>query len=185
MKKGIVLVGGYGDLSFEGALRLHKDAGFDGVEVIANEEGGWFHLGTTSAEIQEMRAISERVGVEIGSLMAGAWKHPLSDPDRVARGKGQSLVAKAIEGARGIGAKAVLVVPAVVNQDVSYEQAWERSQGAIKELVPDAERSGAPCTRDESAPSESTRTARSGVCLCIENVWNKFLLSPTEFCRLY
>ena len=165
MKKGIVLVGGYGDLSFEGALRLHKDAGFDGVEVIANEEGGWFHLGTTSAEIQEMRAISERVGVEIGSLMAGAWKHPLSDPDRVARGKGQSLVAKAIEGARGMGAKAVLVVPAVVNQDVSYEQAWERSQGAIKELVPDAE--------------------RSGVCLCIENVWNKFLLSPTEFCRLY
>ena len=163
MKKGMVLVGGYGDATFEQVLRKHKDAGFDGVEVVAADEGGWFHLNSTPEDVAALRAASQRAGVEIGSVMAGAWKNPLSHPDPKVREKGQALVSKAIEGAKGMGAAAVLVVPAVVNEEVTYEQAWARSQGVLRELVPAAE--------------------RAGVCLCIENVWNKFLLSPVDFCR--
>ncbi len=162
MKKGMVLTGGYGD-TFEEALQKHKDAGFQGVEIVTSEKGGWFSLDTTISGISALSAASQKVGVEIGSVMAGAWKNPLSDPDPRTREKGQALVSKAIEGAQQMGAAAVLVVPAVVNDEVTYEQAWDRSQGVIRELIPEAE--------------------DAGVCLCVENVWNKFLLSPFDFCR--
>jgi hexulose-6-phosphate isomerase len=53
------------------------------------------------------------------------------------------------------------VVPAVVNKKVSYRDALARSQENIKKLIPYAE--------------------QSGVKIAIEEVWNKFLLSPLEF----
>merc|ERR1712098_375223 len=51
--------------------------------------------------------------------------------------------------------------PAVVNDDTTYEDAYQRSQKEIKKLIPIA--------------------AEKGVRISIENVWNKFLLSPIEF----
>ncbi len=55
------------------------------------------------------------------------------------------------------------MVPAVVTPEVSYRQAWDRSTAQIKELIPDAE--------------------KNGIKLAIEEVWNKFLLSPVEMAR--
>ncbi len=57
-------------------------------------------------------------------------------------------------------AETVLVVPGVVNTDVSYDQAYEVSQKSIRELLATAE--------------------ELDVMMCLENVWNKFLLSPLE-----
>jgi hexulose-6-phosphate isomerase len=64
---------------------------------------------------------------------------------------------------RTYGGTTVLVVPAVVNQKVGYRDAYKRSQAAIRQLIPDAE--------------------KHGVKIAIEEVWNKFLLSPIEFAR--
>jgi L-ribulose-5-phosphate 3-epimerase len=61
------------------------------------------------------------------------------------------------------GAEAVLVVPAVVNPEISYREAWERSQKQIRKLLPVAE--------------------EVKVTIAIEEVWNKFLLSPLEMAR--
>jgi hexulose-6-phosphate isomerase len=61
------------------------------------------------------------------------------------------------------GADTVLLVPAVVNAEVSYAQAWERSQRQIRKLLPIAQ--------------------ESKIIIGIEEVWNKFLLSPLEFAR--
>ncbi len=58
------------------------------------------------------------------------------------------------------GAEAVLLVPAVVNPQVSYRDAWTRSQKQIRKLLPLAE--------------------ELKVVIAIEEVWNKFLLSPLE-----
>ena len=55
----------------------------------------------------------------------------------------------------------VLLVPAVVRPDTTYEQAWKRSQEQIRRLLPLAE--------------------QLKVVIGIEEVWNKFLLSPLEF----
>src|SRR5919205_135574 len=62
------------------------------------------------------------------------------------------------------GADAVLLVPAVGDQGTSYRDAWTRSQEVIRRrLLPLA--------------------ADLKVIVAVEEVWNKFLLSPIEFAR--
>ena len=53
--------------------------------------------------------------------------------------------------------------PRSSTRKVSYRDAYKRSQKYIRELIPDAE--------------------KHGVKIAIEEVWNKFLLSPLEFAR--
>jgi len=54
----------------------------------------------------------------------------------------------------------ILCVPGTVSADVRYDVAYERAQAALRELAPEAE--------------------ALGVFIGVENVWNKFLLSPLE-----
>ena len=62
------------------------------------------------------------------------------------------------------GADVVLLVPAVVDAATSYGDAWTRSQRVIRErLLPVA--------------------GALNVVIAVEEVWNKFLLSPLEFAR--
>jgi hexulose-6-phosphate isomerase len=62
------------------------------------------------------------------------------------------------------GADTVLLVPGVVNAETSYRDAWTRSQSVIRErLLPLA--------------------TELKVVIAVEEVWNKFLLSPIEFAR--
>jgi hexulose-6-phosphate isomerase len=62
------------------------------------------------------------------------------------------------------GADTVLLVPAVVDAATSYQDAWTRSQRVIRErLLPMAD--------------------SFKVTIAVEEVWNKFLLSPLEFAR--
>lgn len=69
----------------------------------------------------------------------------------------------ALRSARAMGADTVLLVPAVVTENVSYADAYKRSQEHIRKLLPLAE--------------------EMRVVIAVENVWNKFLLSPLEFAR--
>jgi L-ribulose-5-phosphate 3-epimerase len=59
------------------------------------------------------------------------------------------------------GAETVLLVPAVVNPQTSYQDAWTRSVAQIRKLIPLA--------------------LELKVIIAVEEVWNKFLLSPLEF----
>jgi len=58
----------------------------------------------------------------------------------------------------------VLLVPAVVDATTSYRDAWTRSQRVIRERL-------LPLARELQ------------VIVAVEEVWNKFLLSPLEFAR--
>ena len=129
--------------------------GFDGVEV-----------GTlrTEAARREIKMLAAQHGPAISSIMnSDHWQYPLSDPDPAVRRKSMDGVIASIETAAALGADTVLVVPAVVTADVMYEQAWERSVESIRQVLPAAE--------------------KHKVMLGIENVWNKFLLSPIEFAQ--
>ncbi|MCX7658904.1 MAG: sugar phosphate isomerase/epimerase, partial [Oscillospiraceae bacterium] len=86
---------------------------------------------------------------------------PLSHPETGVVEEGKKRIVQAIELAKRVGAETVLLVPAVVNEQVRYEEAWERSQKNIRDLIPIAE--------------------ANKVIIAVENVWNKFLLSPLEF----
>jgi len=153
MKKGICI----GSLpgTTEERFRLAKDAGFDGIEINTVD---------TDEESRKLKSIADSVGLEIPSVMNSAhWEFPLSSPDPEVRQKSVNGMMKSLASASIVGADTVLLVPAVVNEQVCYEDAYATSQKEIKELAKIAE--------------------ERKVFIAIENVWNKFLLSPIEFSR--
>jgi len=88
------------------------------------------------------------------------WSKPLSSPDAAVRQEGIDGMIVALEDAKAYGTDAVLLVPGTVNENVDYDDCWNRSVEGIKKLLPTAE--------------------RLKVKICVENVWNNFLLSPME-----
>lgn len=91
------------------------------------------------------------------------WKHLLSSPDAAVRQAGIDGMIVALEDAKAYGTDAVLLVPGRVDETVTYDECWNRSVEGVKKLLPTAE--------------------KLKVKICIENVWNNFLLSPMEAAR--
>jgi L-ribulose-5-phosphate 3-epimerase len=142
-------------LSVHDAFRLAKDSGFEEIECPTTPE---------QAKAEEMLDASKKAGIRIHSVMNQAhWSSPLSSPDPAVVEKSLEGMRASLNNAKLWGADTVLLVPAVVNADVSYAQAWERSQRQIRRLIPIAQ--------------------ESKIIIGIEEVWNKFLLSPLEFAR--
>ncbi|MGE4569524.1 MAG: sugar phosphate isomerase/epimerase family protein [Bacteroidales bacterium] len=126
-----------------------KAAGFHGVEFNS-------HMNR-----EEAIKSAKEAGLEISSVCnAKHWALPLSHADAEIRRQGAEAMIVAMEDAKAYGTDAVLLVPGVVNNTISYKACWDRSTEQIKELVPVAE--------------------KLKVKICIENVWNNFLLSPLE-----
>jgi hexulose-6-phosphate isomerase len=137
-------------------FRLAVAAGFAGVE-----------MGTVAdpAEAETIRAAAAAAGIRIHSVMnADHWKYPLSSGDADVVAKSVAGMETSMRNAKLWGADAVLLVPAVVGPDTSYRDAWTRSQRVIRErLLP--------------------LGTELRVAIAVEEVWNKFLLSPLEFAR--
>ncbi|MGC8976354.1 MAG: sugar phosphate isomerase/epimerase family protein [Candidatus Ratteibacteria bacterium] len=155
------------NVKFEDGLKILKDAGFEGVEVNTSEEGGILNLNSSESEVKKVADIIRKNGLEIASLLVGQfWKYPLSSTNQKVRKKGEELLEKGIKIAKWLGTDAILVVPGVVaslsgeGEIVSYDIAYKNSQESIKKYVELAE--------------------KNNVYICVENVWNKFLLSPIE-----
>ncbi len=143
------------NLSTMDAFRLAKDCGFEEIECPTTPE---------KANADEMLAASKETGLRIHSVMNQAhWSSPLSSPDPAVVEKSLEGMRTSLANAKLWGADTVLLVPAVVNAEVTYAQAWERSQRQIRKLIPIAQ--------------------ESKIVIGIEEVWNKFLLSPLEFAR--
>jgi len=142
------------NLSNADKFKLTKECGFEGIEGSPMED-------LTAAE--EMGKMARDAGVPIHSIVYGGWGAPFSDPDPKVIEKGLAGMETALRSAKALGAETVLLVPAIVNENVGYGQAYERSQKNIRKLLPLAE--------------------KLGIVIAVENVWNKFLLSPLEFAR--
>ena len=154
MKKGIC-IGSLPGNSTEARFKLAKEAGFDGVEI---------NTLVNDADRHERKAIAAQYQVEVFSVMNSKhWSCPLSDADDTVRAESREGMLDSITTATAVGADTVLLVPAVVNEGTPYEAAYERSQAEIRKLIPGA--------------------SEKGITIAIENVWNKFLLSPMEFSR--
>ncbi len=127
-------------------------AGFAGVEPMS-------HM--NQAEVLDAL---KATGLKAASVCCNThWKRPLSDPDPSVREEGVAGMRQALHDAKAYGASSVLLVPAVVNKQVSYPDAYTRSQTEIRKLLPLAQ--------------------ELGVKIAVENVWNQFLLSPLEAAR--
>ncbi|QJC51917.1 sugar phosphate isomerase/epimerase [Paenibacillus albicereus] len=167
MKKGINAWSFPGGTTVERSLRLAKEAGFDGIEL-ALEETGELSLDSTPQQIEAIAKLAREIGIEIASLASGLyWTYPLTSGEAQTRAKAMEIVRRQLEFAALLEVDTILVVPGAVGVDflpdaevVRYDVAHERALEALRELAPDAE--------------------RLGVSIGIENVWNKFLLSPLE-----
>lgn len=167
MKKSISIWSFYGNWNLEQKLRLAREAGFAGFEIDLSEDGP-VNLKSTAAELKAVRALADQCGVALSGLATGLyWGANAASADAAARQKAAAILQKQIECAAALGIDAILVVPGAVGVDfipggeiVPYHLAYERAQAFIKAALPAAE--------------------KAGVTLCVENVWNKFLLSPLE-----
>jgi len=136
-------------------FEMAKRAGFEGVEP---------NTLNTAEEVKQYRECAEKTGVKITSIMnSDHWKYPLSDND-------PEVVKKCVEGlktsmhnAHDLGAGAVLLVPGIVTAEVRYRDVYRRSQDQIRKLLPLAQ--------------------DLKVIIAIEEVGNRFLLSPLEMAR--
>jgi L-ribulose-5-phosphate 3-epimerase len=149
------------------ALREVKDLGFDAIEL-AIAGSGVLTPQTTRAECAEIVALAREMGLEISSLASGeSWAYSPTSSDAAVRRKIGEFTQGALQVAHWLGLDAYLYVPGAVEvfflpdaEIVPYDVAYTRARAAITALVPQAE--------------------ALGVALCVENVWNKLLLSPLE-----
>lgn len=133
-------------------MKAVKEAGFEGVEM------------NSHMDQDEVVRARDEVGLVIPSVCgAKHWDKPLSHPDPKVRAEGLEALKQTLRDAKRYGASSVLLVPAVVNKEISYTEAYTRSQAEIRKAIPLAE--------------------ELGVKIAIENVWNHFLLSPLEAVR--
>jgi hexulose-6-phosphate isomerase len=149
------------DLSYVHRLKMARDAGFECVEAYTTPD---------EREAEAIKKAADEAGIKILSVMNQAhWVHPLSSADPWVVERSMEGMRTSLRNAKLWGADAVLLVPAVLNSKTSYRDAtfyrdaWTRSQKQIRELLPLA--------------------AELKVMIAVEQVWNKFLLSPLEFAQ--
>jgi L-ribulose-5-phosphate 3-epimerase len=139
-------------MSLEDRCQLARDVGFAGVEAPPIADPG---------ECERMRAAAEKAGIRIHSVIYGGWDPPLTHPDAETRQRSLKNAEAALRSAKRLGADDILLVPGVVNAQTRYVDAHRRAQEGIRALIPLAQ--------------------ELDLLICIEEVWNNFLLSPVEF----
>lgn len=142
------------NLSVLDKFKLLKDLGFDGVELET----------PNTLPMKEVLQARDKTGLEIPGVVCGAtWKAQLSHRDPAVRENGVKLVKQSLNDCKEYGGTTVLVIPGVVSEETSYQDAYVRSQAEIKKLFSEVE--------------------KTGIRIAFENVWNNFLLSPLECAR--
>jgi hexulose-6-phosphate isomerase len=135
-------------------FKLLKEIGFDGVEPDS----------PNNFELKEVLDARDRSGLVIDGVVDSVhWTQPLSHPDPKVQSAGLDGLKAALKDAKDYGGTSVLLVPATVSKQISYADAYHRSQAEIRKVIPLAE--------------------DLGIRILLENVWNNFLLSPLEFAR--
>ena len=156
----------FSDRTPESCFALAKKYGFDGVEVVLGESGP-VRFDSTKEELEEYRKIAESYGISFYSEACDScWGYSLTASSPEIRKKAEDIIVKQLETASILGCNTILALPGMVqglssdDEVVPYDVAYERSLEALKRLAGYAE--------------------KYGVVIGIENVWNKFLLSPHE-----
>jgi len=152
IKKGVLLDMLPAKLSYADRMKMARDVGFEVIQAPTTPDE---HLA------EEIKKAADSANMRIDSVMnVDHWKYPLSSSEPGVVEKSLAGMRTSLHNAKAWGSDVVLLVPAVVNPQTSYRDAWTRSQKEIRKLLPLA---------DELK-----------IVIAIEEVWNKFLLSPLE-----
>lgn len=184
MKKGIHYWALPQGSSMRDKMRLAKSLGFDGMELVIVENGE-LPPDCDEETLLSIREAAQKEQIEIIALSNSLnWKCSFTSEDSSIRQRAKETLIRQIQMAAALGSEVVLALPGFVTTDfiadelhplvrthlseqyhpgtelIDYEVAYTRSLQAFREIAPIAE--------------------QFGVIVGIENIWNRFLLSPLE-----
>ena len=149
-----------GDATLEETLDLCRAAGYEAVELVFGNDKD-LDVGLGNSELRAVKEKCRSSGVQVTSVIASSRDRGslLSLEAGERRRYGESVV-RALEIAGELDAGAVLLHPGQLGPAGTYDEVWNNVSASLTELAPEAE--------------------KRKVAICLENVWNKFLLSPRE-----
>ncbi|MCJ7693876.1 MAG: sugar phosphate isomerase/epimerase, partial [Anaerolineaceae bacterium] len=145
------------------ALEQCAKAGYEGVELVLSRSGD-LTPDIPSEKLADIKRKVSDLGLKVISIGAdNVWEHNLASDDAHERDLAIDNIKRQISFATFFGADLALVVPGWVGTpftsgQVQYDHAYENSQESLRKLSPFA--------------------SSAKITIGIENVWNKFLLSP-------
>lgn len=150
------------------AFTYAKELGYEVFEPTVDGPGAPLNLETTKQEAEAFRASADKVGIEIATVAAGlAWGCSPTDPDPDVRNKAVENTKKILEIASWLGAETILYLPGMVSAPFvpdfvpqRYDEVDKQAKEAVSRVLDTAE--------------------KLGIKLGVENVWNRYLLSPLE-----
>jgi len=156
-----------GILPISDAMEQASQLGFDAIELGIASQGVLTHQ-TTQAECETISEQALQHELEISGVASGeSWGCSPTSSDAKVRETILDFTQKALQVTQWLGTDAYLFVPGAVDvfflleaEVVPYDVCYDRATQAISQLLPTAE--------------------KLGVSVAVENVWNKFLLSPLE-----
>jgi len=147
----------------ENGLALVRKAGFDGIELWLGGQA-WFQLGTTDAQVRELRRKVEDAGLVVSNVANTLdWDVQISSRDPAVRANASRHIVRQLETAQILGADAILVVAGVVTEDTPYNEVYRRTVDNLRRLA---------------EPAAQARVRIGCENCCSEQ---RFLLSPREF----
>ncbi len=149
------------------AMKEAKKLGFDAIELCIARQGVLTDK-TTKEECQSIAGEADKIGIEISGVASGeSWSISPTANDSKVRRHIIDFTKRALQITKWLGTDAYLFVPGAVDvfflpdaEVIPYDVCYKRATEAVARLVDTAE--------------------KVGVTIGIENVWNKFLLSPLE-----
>ncbi len=148
------------NMTLDDTLSLCQEAGYDAVELVFTEDRD-LHPNMSETELESVRRTCEAAGVEIGSVIVNyAERGNLLSSDPGEQSRGSRCLERALEVAGALDVDGILLHPGQLTVAGTYEQAWDRLRDLLRDMAGVA--------------------ARHRAAIGLENVWNKFLLSPRE-----
>jgi len=149
------------------AMKYAQQLGYDCLELTIEAEGE-LTAKTSRDDALALRKAADSVGIELATVASGlAWGESPTDPDPVVRAKAVESYKRALELCSWLGARSLLYLPGMVSAcfvpdyvPQPYELVAQRAKEAVLALLPTAQ--------------------KCKVVMAVENVWNRFLLSPVE-----
>lgn len=138
------------------------------MEIGIGSENTAFGLNATREQCSNILEFAAQNGIRIASAASGIyWSRSLADETEQNRKAAFEDLERLIEISGWLKVKTLLVIPGAVDvffmperQPLDYQHVWNHATEGIKQAVPIAQ--------------------RHNVRIGIENVWNRFLMSPNE-----
>lgn len=149
------------------AIKFAAEHGYDAIEICLGD-GPEMGLDTTQEFCSKLVQEAKDFGISIPSVASGTyWSRALGDASAESRNHAKQTLEKMLEITSWLGAKTLLTIPGAVDVFFlpdrlaqPYAEVYKFASEGIQSILPTA--------------------ARFQVRMGIENVWNKFLLSPHE-----